>query len=100
MAALMVQSGEGADSTSRSAIRARAISSSTRGGGYSHCGRWAGADGVAEMVKPGAVVIDVGVNRIDDPRAPKGYRLVGDVDFEGYGRWRRSSHRFRGASAR
>jgi methylenetetrahydrofolate dehydrogenase (NADP+)/methenyltetrahydrofolate cyclohydrolase len=35
-----------------------------------------------EMVKPGAVVIDVGVNRIDDPSAPKGYRLVGDVAFE------------------
>lgn len=36
----------------------------------------------ADMVKPGAVVIDVGVNRIDDPSQPKGYRLVGDVDFE------------------
>jgi methylenetetrahydrofolate dehydrogenase (NADP+)/methenyltetrahydrofolate cyclohydrolase len=36
----------------------------------------------AEMVRPGATVIDVGVNRISDPSAPKGYRLVGDVDFE------------------
>ncbi len=35
-----------------------------------------------EMVRPGAVVIDVGVNRVDDPSAKKGYRLVGDVDFE------------------
>jgi len=35
----------------------------------------------AEMVKPGAVVIDVGINRVDDPTAPKGYRIVGDVDF-------------------
>jgi len=35
-----------------------------------------------DMLKEGAVVIDVGVNRIDDPRAKKGYRLVGDVDFE------------------
>ena len=34
------------------------------------------------MVKPGAVVIDVGVNRIEDLAAPKGYRLKGDVDFE------------------
>jgi methylenetetrahydrofolate dehydrogenase (NADP+)/methenyltetrahydrofolate cyclohydrolase len=33
------------------------------------------------MVKPGAVVIDVGVNRVDDPAAAKGYRLVGDVAF-------------------
>ena len=37
----------------------------------------------AEMVKPGAVVIDVGINRVDDPTAAKGYRLVGDVDFDG-----------------
>jgi methylenetetrahydrofolate dehydrogenase (NADP+) / methenyltetrahydrofolate cyclohydrolase len=36
----------------------------------------------ADMVKPGAVVIDVGVNRVDDPKAKNGYRLVGDVDFE------------------
>ena len=35
----------------------------------------------ADMVKPGAVVIDVGVNRIDDPAAKNGTRLVGDVDF-------------------
>jgi methylenetetrahydrofolate dehydrogenase (NADP+)/methenyltetrahydrofolate cyclohydrolase len=35
----------------------------------------------ADMVKPGAVVIDVGVNRVDDPAAKNGYRLVGDVDF-------------------
>ena len=36
----------------------------------------------AEMVKPGAVVIDVGVNRIPDDTAAKGYRLKGDVDFD------------------
>jgi methylenetetrahydrofolate dehydrogenase (NADP+) / methenyltetrahydrofolate cyclohydrolase len=35
----------------------------------------------ADMVKPGAVVIDVGVNRIKDPAAKGGTRLVGDVDF-------------------
>jgi methylenetetrahydrofolate dehydrogenase (NADP+)/methenyltetrahydrofolate cyclohydrolase len=35
----------------------------------------------ADMVKPGAVVIDVGVNRIADPTAKDGTRLVGDVDF-------------------
>jgi methylenetetrahydrofolate dehydrogenase (NADP+)/methenyltetrahydrofolate cyclohydrolase len=33
------------------------------------------------MVKPGAVVIDVGVNRVDDPATKTGYRLVGDVQF-------------------
>lgn len=36
----------------------------------------------ADMVKEGATIIDVGINRIDDPTSPKGYRLVGDVDFE------------------
>ncbi|MDH7598775.1 MAG: bifunctional methylenetetrahydrofolate dehydrogenase/methenyltetrahydrofolate cyclohydrolase FolD [Sedimentisphaerales bacterium] len=36
----------------------------------------------ADMVRPGAVVIDVGVNRIPDPGRKSGYRLVGDVDFE------------------
>jgi methylenetetrahydrofolate dehydrogenase (NADP+)/methenyltetrahydrofolate cyclohydrolase len=35
-----------------------------------------------EMIKDGAVVIDVGVNRIDDPNSPRGYRLCGDVDFD------------------
>lgn len=35
-----------------------------------------------EMLKPGAVVIDVGINRVPDPAAKRGYRLVGDVDFE------------------
>jgi methylenetetrahydrofolate dehydrogenase (NADP+)/methenyltetrahydrofolate cyclohydrolase len=37
----------------------------------------------ADMVKPGAVVIDVGVNRIADASAPRGHRLVGDRDFAG-----------------
>jgi len=34
------------------------------------------------MIKEGAVVVDVGVNRVDTPETEKGYRLVGDVDFE------------------
>ena len=36
----------------------------------------------ADMVKPGACVIDVGVNRVDDATKPKGWRLVGDVDYK------------------
>jgi 5,10-methylene-tetrahydrofolate dehydrogenase/methenyl tetrahydrofolate cyclohydrolase len=45
------------------------------------------AVGRAEMVrgswvKPGATVIDVGINAVNDPSAPKGYRLVGDVAFD------------------
>ncbi len=35
-----------------------------------------------DWVKPGAIVIDVGINRIDDPSAPKGSRLVGDVAYD------------------
>ena len=36
----------------------------------------------ADMVRDGAVVIDVGINRVEDRTAEKGYRLVGDVDFD------------------
>jgi methylenetetrahydrofolate dehydrogenase (NADP+)/methenyltetrahydrofolate cyclohydrolase len=36
----------------------------------------------APMVKPGAVVIDVGMNRVPDPSRKSGYRLVGDVAFD------------------
>ncbi len=36
----------------------------------------------ADMVKEGATVIDVGINRVEDPSTAKGYRLVGDVDFD------------------
>lgn len=37
----------------------------------------------ADMVKEGAVVIDVGINRVDDASRERGYRLAGDVDFDG-----------------
>jgi methylenetetrahydrofolate dehydrogenase (NADP+)/methenyltetrahydrofolate cyclohydrolase len=36
----------------------------------------------AEMVRPGAVVVDVGINRVSDETAQRGYMLVGDVDFD------------------
>ncbi len=36
----------------------------------------------ADMVKQGCVIIDVGINRVDDASLPKGYKLVGDVDFD------------------
>lgn len=35
-----------------------------------------------DWIKPGAVIIDVGTNQIDDPTTEKGYRFVGDVDFD------------------
>lgn len=37
----------------------------------------------ADMVKPGVVIVDVGVNRIEDASRKRGYRLVGDADFDG-----------------
>lgn len=37
----------------------------------------------SDMIKPGAVIIDVGVNRIEDSSKKRGFRLVGDVEFEG-----------------
>ena len=36
----------------------------------------------AEHIREGAVVIDVGINRVEDAKSPSGYRLVGDVDFD------------------
>lgn len=36
----------------------------------------------SDMIKPGAVVIDVGITRVQDASTPKGYRIVGDVDFD------------------
>ncbi|KAA3617470.1 MAG: bifunctional methylenetetrahydrofolate dehydrogenase/methenyltetrahydrofolate cyclohydrolase FolD [Calditrichaeota bacterium] len=36
----------------------------------------------SDMIKEGAVIIDVGINRVDDPTAKKGYRLKGDVDYD------------------
>jgi methylenetetrahydrofolate dehydrogenase (NADP+)/methenyltetrahydrofolate cyclohydrolase len=40
----------------------------------------------ADMVRPGAVVIDVGINRVDDASRPRGYRLVGDVAYDSVAR--------------
>ena len=37
----------------------------------------------ASWIKPGAVIIDVGINSVDDVTDKRGYRLVGDVDFKG-----------------
>ena len=36
----------------------------------------------ADWIKPGAIVIDVGITRVDDSESEKGYRIVGDTDFE------------------
>ncbi len=82
MAALLCQKAEHANAT------VTICHSGTRDIG-AHCRRadiLIAAMGAAEfvkagMVKPGAVVVDVGVNRVSDPAAKGGSRLVGDVDF-------------------
>ena len=54
----------------------------------------------ADMVKEGAVVIDVGVTREEDPLAKKGYRLVGDVDFEAVSRKAKANQHRRSTAIR
>jgi hypothetical protein len=44
--------------------------------------RWENLGITADMVAQGAVVIDVGINRVADPTKKRGYRIVGDVDYE------------------
>jgi len=82
LAAMLCQKAKGANAT------VTICHSATRDI-QAHCRRadiLVAAMGVAEfvkvdMVKPGATLIDVGVNRVSDPRAKSGSRLVGDVDF-------------------
>lgn len=83
MAMLLLRRGSGGDATVTVAhSRTRDLASVTRGAdiviaaiGRAHA---LGADHIRE----GATVIDVGINRVEDPSSPKGYRLTGDVDFE------------------
>jgi methylenetetrahydrofolate dehydrogenase (NADP+)/methenyltetrahydrofolate cyclohydrolase len=87
MAALMVQDRPGANATVTIChSRTRDLASHTRRADLliAAVGRPAVITG--EMVKPGAVVIDVGINRVADPRAKSGYRIVGDVEFDGVSR--------------
>jgi methylenetetrahydrofolate dehydrogenase (NADP+) / methenyltetrahydrofolate cyclohydrolase len=84
MAALMVQSGLVADATVTVChSRTRDLGEHTRRADILIVAAGRARLVTADMVKPGAVVIDVGMNRIDDPTAKSGTRLVGDVDFEG-----------------
>ncbi|MGI9076836.1 MAG: bifunctional methylenetetrahydrofolate dehydrogenase/methenyltetrahydrofolate cyclohydrolase FolD [Gemmatimonadaceae bacterium] len=82
MAALMVQNQPGANATVTVChSRTRSLPEFTRRADILIVA--AGKANIlrGDMVKPGAVVIDVGINRVDDAGAPKGYRLVGDVEF-------------------
>jgi methylenetetrahydrofolate dehydrogenase (NADP+)/methenyltetrahydrofolate cyclohydrolase len=83
MALLLMKRGPGGDATVTVAhSRTRNLAEVTRGSDIviAAIGRphFLGA----EHIREGAVVIDVGINRVDDPTHPKGYRLVGDVDYD------------------
>ena len=83
MALLLMKRGPGGDATVTVAhSRTRNLAEVTRGADIviAAIGRphFLGA----EHIREGAVVIDVGINRVEDPAHPKGYRLVGDVDYD------------------
>ena len=83
MAALLVQPGRGGDATVTIChSRTRDLAGHTRQADILIAAVGRPRMITADMVKPGAVVIDVGINRVSDPAAPRGYRLVGDVDFD------------------
>ncbi len=83
MAAMMVQKGAGADSTVTIVhSRTKNLPEITRQADILIVAIGKPRFIKADMVKEGAVVIDVGTNRVDDPTHPKGSRLVGDVDFD------------------
>jgi len=84
MAAMMMQKGEGADSTVTVVhSRTKDLASITRLADILIVAIGKPNFVTADMVKEGAVVIDVGTNRINDPNSQKGSKLVGDVDFDG-----------------
>ncbi len=83
MAAMMVQKGIGADSTVTIVhSRTKNLPEITRQADILIVAIGKPRFVTEDMVKEGAVVIDVGTNRVEDPTHPKGSRLVGDVDFD------------------
>jgi methylenetetrahydrofolate dehydrogenase (NADP+)/methenyltetrahydrofolate cyclohydrolase len=83
MAALLLQDGPGGNATVTVChSRTRNIGAVTREADILIVAMGKPEFVTGDMIRPGAVVIDVGVNRVDDPAAKKGYRLVGDVKFD------------------
>ena len=83
LAALLMQRGRGGNATVTVChTRTRNLSGVTREADILVAAIGRPEAITADMVKDGAVVIDVGINRVDDPTARRGYRLKGDVDFE------------------
>jgi len=83
MAALLVQSGKGADCTITIChSRTKDLTFHTKRADIVIAAIGKPEMLTGDMIRPGAVVIDVGINRVEDPNSAKGYRLVGDVHFE------------------
>jgi methylenetetrahydrofolate dehydrogenase (NADP+)/methenyltetrahydrofolate cyclohydrolase len=83
MANLLIQQGPGGDATVTVChSRTRDLPAVTRSADILIAAIGKPEFVTADMVRPGAVVIDVGINRVDDASRPKGYRLVGDVAYE------------------
>jgi methylenetetrahydrofolate dehydrogenase (NADP+) / methenyltetrahydrofolate cyclohydrolase len=83
MAALLMQQGDAADATVTVChSRTRNLAAHTTRADILIVAAGRPQMVTAAMVKAGAVVVDVGMNRIPDPSSKSGYRLVGDVDFE------------------
>ena len=82
MMALLVQKGAGADATVTVVhSRTKNIAEYTRQADILIAAIGKPEFVTADMIKPGAVVIDVGINRVEDHSADKGYKLVGDVKY-------------------
>jgi methylenetetrahydrofolate dehydrogenase (NADP+)/methenyltetrahydrofolate cyclohydrolase len=83
MAALLMQDAAGANATVTVChSRTRDLSRHTRRADIVIAAAGRAGLVTGDMLKPGCVVIDVGMNRIADETAPRRYRLVGDVDFD------------------
>ena len=83
MASLLLQDGPGGNATVTVChSRTRGIDQHTRSADILIVAIGKPEFVTGNMVKPGAVVIDVGVNRVDDASRKQGYRLVGDVKFD------------------
>jgi methylenetetrahydrofolate dehydrogenase (NADP+)/methenyltetrahydrofolate cyclohydrolase len=83
MANLLIQDGPGGNATVTVChSRSRDLPSITRGADILIVAIGKAEFVTQDMVKPGAVVIDVGINRVDDATVTKGYRLAGDVKYD------------------
>lgn len=82
MASLLIQPGRGGDATVTIChSKSRDLPGICRGADILIVAIGKPEFVTADMVRPGAVVIDVGINRVDDASQPKGYRIVGDVAY-------------------